>query len=304
MNIVWSFWSQPFFEYYKESWYSPRHHLMSWILSVKSAQQFYPDIYLHTDVRGKELLVDTLGLEFKKVFLTLEDIDKKHSRWWALGKLYTYLQQEEPFIHLDSDVYLSKPLSASLTAASLLVQNEEQVKIFSKSMGWYKPYQLHKILELTKGDFPEEWKWAIDHDQAIAYNCGIVGGQDVEFIKNYAQKAIDFIENKKNDMSWEIFSKLHGYRHAWLNILVEQYYLAACSRKKNEEMQSEGSAFNVRTLIDDPSIPITSEFNNELGYTHLLGENKKDQSIADELENIVKKQYPELYERCEQLVIT
>jgi hypothetical protein len=272
------------------------------VLSVKSAQKFYPHIHLHTDKRGKELLVDTLGLEFEKVFLTLESIDKKHSRWWALGKLYTYMHQEVPFIHMDGDVYLSKKFPASLTSASLAIQNEEQVKIFSKSEGWYKPYQLHKILELTKGEFPLEWKWAIDNEQDIAFNCGIMGGQDVEFIRSYAKKAIDFIENSKNKVAWDVFGNLRGYSHAWLNILVEQYFLAACYRFKSQDSHTAGSHFTVQTLIEDPTIPITSEFNNELGYTHLLGENKKTRSIADELELLVKSQYPESYARCAQLV--
>jgi hypothetical protein len=69
MRAVWSFWSAPYLGYYHRLWFSERHHLLSWILSVRSAGRYYPDTWLFTDSDGARMLVDGLGLQFRHVDL-------------------------------------------------------------------------------------------------------------------------------------------------------------------------------------------------------------------------------------------
>ena len=40
--------------------------------------------------------------------------------WWALGKLFAYAAEEEPFIHFDSDVFLWLALPEAVTSCPLV----------------------------------------------------------------------------------------------------------------------------------------------------------------------------------------
>jgi hypothetical protein len=106
MNIVWSLWTRPLVAVGRIGWRSPRDHLLSWVLSVGLARRHYADTRLVTDDAGAALLVDALGLEFGEVSLSLNALDDQDPNWWALGKLYAYAEQQRPFLHVDSDVYL------------------------------------------------------------------------------------------------------------------------------------------------------------------------------------------------------
>lgn len=77
MNIVHTFWIDKGKDPLKDSfgWCSARYHLMSWALSCLQLHQFYEDLELITDRKGKELLIDQLKLPYKKVRVELDDLD-------------------------------------------------------------------------------------------------------------------------------------------------------------------------------------------------------------------------------------
>jgi hypothetical protein len=58
MKAVWSFWSKPFAAHRHAMWPSEKHHLCSWVLSVETARQHYPDTWLVTDNAGARMLMD------------------------------------------------------------------------------------------------------------------------------------------------------------------------------------------------------------------------------------------------------
>jgi hypothetical protein len=66
MRAVWSFWSAPFEAEARGAWLSPRHHLLSWVLSVELALRHHAETVLITDDRGKALLVGVLELPFTR----------------------------------------------------------------------------------------------------------------------------------------------------------------------------------------------------------------------------------------------
>jgi hypothetical protein len=76
------------------------------VLSWQTASQHYPNTCLITDSDGAKILVDQLGLQFASVSTVLDDLANEDPAWWSLGKLYAYSLQQEPFVHIDSDVYL------------------------------------------------------------------------------------------------------------------------------------------------------------------------------------------------------
>jgi hypothetical protein len=110
MNAVWSFWSKPFLKSQKSMWCSEKQHLLSWILSVQQARKFFGKTVLFTDDYGAKMLVDGLQLDFDVVSTALNTLNDHDPKWWALGKIYTYGSQNDPFIHIDNDVFLWKRL--------------------------------------------------------------------------------------------------------------------------------------------------------------------------------------------------
>jgi Family of unknown function (DUF6734) len=76
-----------------------------WRRSTDCARHHYPRTALVTDDDAR-LLVDGLGLEFDSVSLALNELAGHDPSWWTAGKLVAISEQDEPFVHLDTDVFL------------------------------------------------------------------------------------------------------------------------------------------------------------------------------------------------------
>ncbi|BAZ37724.1 hypothetical protein NIES4101_36470 [Calothrix sp. NIES-4101] len=292
MKAVWSLWTKPLRENKRSIWLSEKHHLLAWILSVETAKKHYPETVLFTDSYGARVLIDELGLEFTQVSTELDALENCDSRCWALGKVYTYSIQTQPFIHIDSDVFLWKPLPPEMNFAPLLAQNPE---FFTVGNSWYAPESMESAISRINGWLPEEWIWQRNFSfLQTAYNCGIFGGHAVDFIRYYANLAIRFIENSSNQLAWLI---LHPDTER--NILFEQYLLGCCIKYHQQQTKSPYKDIYIECLfssLDDAFIP---EKAARVGFTHLIADAKQNRKIAEHLENRVKRDYPKYYYQCE-----
>ncbi len=291
MRAVWSFWTKPFKAYYRSAWMSERHHLFAWILSLETAKKHYSKTCLYTDNEGARLLIDGIGLEFDHVSTELNVLDSNAPEWWALGKLYTYRSQTEPFVHIDNDVFLWKPLPKRLESAPVFAQHPEYF-----SIDWdYKPEEFITFLKNIRGRWiPEEFEWYSSKiDVQKGENCGILGGNRVDFIQYYADAAMKLVEYPINQASWSLLGD-----HIPRNLLVEQYLLAACVEYHKNRQSSPYKDINIQYLFNSSDDAFNPNKAKELGYTHLLGTSKRNRVIAERLENRVKNDYPEYYERC------
>jgi len=289
-RAVWSFWSRPFQARHHQVWASPKHHLLAWILSVETARQHYAETALVADEPGAALLVDGLGLPFGEVSTALEALGEADADWWVLGKLYAYRAQSEPFVHLDSDVFLWKPLPEELHRAPVLAQNTEQFPFVGS---WYRPETFDAAVRAVEGWLPPEWAWYVAQRSGEALCCGILGGADVGFIRHYADGAIRLIEHPANQPAWQAIGSKVGD-----NILFEQYYLSACLAY---HAQHEGSSFHgvyARCLFGSAAEAFTPDRAREAGYTHLIGGAKRNEALAQRLEARVARDYPQQYQRC------
>lgn len=70
-------------------------------------QHNFENIVIYTDIYGKEILTKNLlqisGVNIEVVFYDEYDFDE---RYWNFPKLITYNLQNEPFLHIDFDVFL------------------------------------------------------------------------------------------------------------------------------------------------------------------------------------------------------
>jgi hypothetical protein len=287
MRAVWSFWSKPFAAARHRTWLSEKHHLLSWALSLATVSQHYRPTVLYTDDDGARLLVDEAGLQFDQVVLSLNALRNGDAEWWPLGKLYAYRLQEEPFIHVDSDVYLWRPLPQRLARASVFAQSPE---IIWPGASYYEP----EVLEAAgAGWLPAEWHWYRGSGwPQRGENCGILGGRDVEFIRHYASQAIEAVEHRGNRRAWSRLDRRETH-----SVLIEQYMLAACIEYHRGRADSPFRNVNVEYLFVSMEEAFASDQAVRRGYTHLIASAKRDPHVAELLERRVAEDWPALYER-------
>ena len=286
MRAVWSLWTLPYRLRNRWPWRTSRQHSLSWILSVEAARPHFGETALYTDDEGAALLIDGLGIPFDYVSTALNELDDQDPDWWMLGKLHTYRLQREPFVHMDSDVYLWKPLPQRLLTAPVLAQSPDH----TRWLPWYDAEFCESTIR-SQGDgwIPIEWCWyrATAATQQAAC-CGIVGGNDLDFLQRYASTVIGILESPRNRSAFGRLSDKKTY-----NPFFEQYLLCACA------------AFHgvrIEYLFESADAPFFPGRAAELGYTHLIAGAKSDPEIAGRLEQRIARDFPARYERCTALV--
>jgi uncharacterized protein DUF6734 len=287
IRAIWSFWSKPYTAFHHNAWLSEKHHLLSWILSLGTAQKNYPDTLLITDDAGAELLVKQLGLQFQNVSLELNELRREDPHWWTLGKLHAYRSQRQPFLHVDNDVFLWGELPREIVTSQVFAQNPE---IFHFGGGRYRPELWESAVKAVDGTLPCEWTWYTRRKGSQAVCCGILGGCNNEFIAYYADKAIHMVQYKNNNRALTEATERIGS-----NILLEQYFLAACINYHRLYPRSRFYGIDITYLFNSEGESFMSAAKR--GYTHLLGSAKRNVEVLGRLERRVRQEYPEQYRR-------
>lgn len=291
MRAVWSFWTRPFKEYYRQLWISEKHHLLAWVLSVEAARKHYPETALITDDDGAALLVDRIGLNFQRVSTELSALRAEDARWFNLGKLHAYRSQEGPFVHIDSDVFLWKPLPPWAQAAPIFAQNPE---LFPEDgVTCYRPEMCQTTIQSSGGWLPDEWIWYNGRGGNEAVNCGVLGGNHTRFIGYYADQAISMMQHLDNQAAWKSLAAGVGD-----GIMIEQYFLSACIQYHKKRNGSSYSDVALKYLFSTFNKSFEPKRAKALGYTHLINGAKKNADIATRLEERVRRDHPEYYDRC------
>jgi len=295
MRAVWSFWSRPFYTYYGQIWAKPLHHLLAWGLSVNTASRYYPDTVLVTDRAGKKLLVDQLGLHFAQVSTDLERLSGVDPGWWALGKLVAYGLQDRPFVHLDTDVFLWKPLPRHVTESRVFAQYPEG---FYENGPYYRPQDIEWAFAEEGLTLPPEWvsiRAARSHFPAA--NCGILGGTDVAFLRYYAETAVDLVTNKEYAAAWQRLPDKRAY-----NIVLEQFFFSACAEYHRLQPASPFRGVQVEHLFSCWEHAFDPNYAARVGFTHLVAGAKTHPALGKRIEQRAQREDPAFYRRCELLL--
>ena len=148
-------------------------------------------------------------MPYTDVIVSLECLNHYNPNLWALAKFKAYQSIKEPFIHVDGDVFIWTKIDESLRDHELIVQNEETTTDYYGKM-W-------RDIRHAISYMPEEMKRYDLHIDNKAYNMGIFGGTDIDFIQRYTYKAFDFV-----DKNIKMANKLQGTN---FNIFFEQVLL-------------------------------------------------------------------------------
>lgn len=297
MRAVWSFWSKPFRAGRGSRWLNNYHAWLAWGLSVERARRHYPDTALVTDSEGAELLVDRLKLPFARVALELNALRNRDPDWWALGKLYAYRLQTEPFVHIDSDVFLWKRLPAELESAPVFAQSPETFDPARDEDGY--PLRAVERTFRHSGWLPKEWRWYSSYGgrPLRASCCGIVGGNRTDVLREFAALGARVAEAPENAFGWTAWAD-----KGFCNVLAEQFLLnAVVEYRRALERSDTDRELRVAYLFPTDAAAYDPARAEAAGYTHLIGGAKRNPELMADLEARMWADHPEIAARCRAL---
>jgi|SRR5215470_2178147 len=276
------------------SWGQPLHHFLAWGLSLCAARKHYPETVLITDHKGKKLLIDKLGLPFTDVCTELDRLQDIDPAWWSLGKLTAYAMQDQPFLHLDTDVFLWKPLAPQVAEAPVFAQCPE---IHSYGLDCHQS-EIERAFAAHGCTLPREWEWERSQENAHfrEENCGIVGGSNVAFLRYFAETALDMVLSPGNSLAWSSLGVKVGY-----NMIVEQYLLSACIGFHRFHPGSPYRGVRVKYLFTSWGDGHDPNCAARVGYTHLMGGAKSHPAVGKRLEDRMRREDPTYYRLCERV---
>jgi hypothetical protein len=263
-TALYSFWSKPFLEKSAFKTFGEFNtqddFLTSWSVSVKLAHKHFKKVILVTDSWAWENLFEPLNLPIDEVKIILDDLNYT-TDMWSTAKAYAIMEMNEPFVHLDPDVYLWGPLSNEILCAKVFAQSRE---------GKWDEYQ-NQLYSKRSDDYHRNFKGAckyFDNFRAenlehLAYNTGVVGGNDLEFIKKWAQNMIYLVDLYDRKIQANQFVGERYLAVVW----IEQSLLRAIEIVEG---------YQIKVVLEDPNID--QEF-----YTHLCGGSKKKEEYMESL---------------------
>lgn len=261
MNAVFSFYSKPFLVNNKLV-INYTNFFYSWGLSVSLAKKHFAKVVLVTDDKGKELLVDTLKLPFDEVDLSLNTLPVLNKNLFNYPKMYSMELQNEPFIYIEPDVFLFNKVKDDL---GIILQSYEG---FSQTE--YAELYERYIGELEASGFADEIFINREIHINYGYNTGIIGGNDLVFIKYFCSKAIELIE---------FINENYESIEPNIYFLYERWLIALCLSVKNK--------------TPDLYLVKSSDAANN-GYTHLQQE-KGSELITKLVKDKLLTLFPDLY---------
>jgi hypothetical protein len=257
---------------------------MSWILSVENARRHYPDTALVADTEGARILVEELGLEFSHVSTELDTLAEADPRWWAIGKVKAYSVQDVPFVHIDADAFLWKRLPAIVENAPILAQSPEALIDHE----FYQPERLARLFEERGAEVPEPWAWYLGRGYQTAACCGIMGANDLECVRAYAELALHVALAPGHRAVWS------GEEVGHHMMLIEQYLLSAVVEHRRAHRAEGGHDVWIQYLFPSANFEQAAE----AGFTHVIAGAKRNGAVLDRIEAVVRREYPAQYERC------
>lgn len=196
----------------------------------------------------------------EKILLNTKELTNFPKCFWSVSKLLALSMMEEPCIHIDMDLLVTKPIPVDFLKNDIVCFHNENFRINS-----YK--KLKNYFNIN----PKECE-SIPFN---AYNCSLIGGHDISSIKHGIRIIFDFISNHKYYIDNIYFN--HTYLPA--AILIEQIWLFQIFKYLNKEINClvEVKNFNADYF----------RMWKDTGYIHLIS-NRKEQARPD-LKNFIKK---------------
>lgn len=282
MNIIQTLYVNKGKNLYTDSfgWVNPAYHLMSWALSCLQLKKFYSKLTLYANEEAVNVLIDDLKLPYDVICTSHNNLELQHPQLWALPKIYTYSLQSEPYLHVDGDVYIFQPFGNELMNNEVIVQNMEIATEYYTST--------QRVLMKCFSYFPNVIRSDFWSDKPIqAVNAGILGGNNLSFLNEYANMSLEYVERNKQHFNQINVDKF--------NVFFEQHLFYALAKEREIKI---GTLFrNVFTDRGYKYIGNLHETPSMRSYIHLLGHFKRDEFTCIQMATKLRQLYPEYFYR-------
>lgn len=274
MRAIWSLWEDNGSKI-NGGFRTKKELAMMLALSVEKAREQFDHTVFITNDYGAEL-VKKYKIPFDEVQVVLNQFNYNlNPDLWAYIKIYAYSIQTEQFLHIDNDVILWQKIPEETLKADLFFQNKE----YTATHTGYG-----RLLAEAKG-FPKVDYAILASNPLFAYNCGVVGVNNLEIIKEWKAAADQYLFHPKNQSTWTAITDKHSHNH-----LFEQYFISAI-------IKNRGLEENVKTLLGDN---FRKDAVTKFLMTHLWGEAKRKDSAMIRMKSRLYKDYPKYKEVFEE----
>lgn len=260
-------------------WARPEFHLMGWALSCLQLKKFYDKVELYANSDAARLLIDVLELPYDKVNISHDNLHLVNKDLWAISKIHTYSLQENSFLHIDGDVFIFSRFPETLLRKELITQNLENATLYYTSTQKELMKHFQYFPTCVKNDF-----WSSIPINAV--NAGILGGNNIPFIKEYTKEAFEYIN--RNVGYFQYVDNLERF-----NVFFEQHLFYSLAKDKNISID-----FLIDDVINDVEYKCLGNFHEtpfRKSYLHLLGHFKRDEFTCLQMSAKLRELYPEYY---------
>lgn len=276
MRVVQTFWTagrNPL--EYSFGWLHPKYNLMSWVMSCQCLRMYYDEVALYTDEQGKQVLIDLLHLPYTEVHVVYDET-LCLPQHWSYAKIKTYSLQTKPFLHVDADMFLFKPVKAEVTKSPLIAQSKEVGTTYYREI-------IDKLFEDSALELPEYLKEGLKEEAIASYNMGLFGGHDMAFIHAYCKEALAVCDRNKAIC-----------QNGNFNLLFEQMLFAYKAKEENIPVSTIfPQVFNDNGYTAAGFCQLNRC--DEKGFFHLLGGHKRNLEVIETFVEIFITLYPDYY---------
>ena len=272
MKAIYTFWSKPYYNTGAKAFAGFLDEEMfycSWILSVMTASKYFDKIVLYTDAKGA-IMLSKLNLPFDSTHIILDELNHLPVDLWGAPKLLVYSLQKEPYIHMDYDLFWWSKPPIELLHSEYVIECKYTC---------YKPKEGLAHLVANAEYVPEVLQRIKDK---VSYNigipgCGLYGGQNPLILAETAKVGLELIDKNPNYINSLLTPTNSIISMSLLNTIIEEYI--------------------PRILLNIEWTCLDTLMGGKECHGHMLGEYKKLPSDCSNVKNLVKKEYPQYYNR-------
>ena len=206
----------------------------------------------------------------------------EYANWfYCWPKIVTYQDQNEPFIHIDTDVFMWEPIPQRLLIAPLVAQHRE------RDANFYM--EVYKQIGIDCIQLPRYLEECNDGKYINSYNAGLLGGNDIDFFKSYLNEIVKFLDVNKKRL-------LQSDRKFLYNVVFEQWLFYGLTKKKNKEVVTYYKDVITDFDMEKARVPQQLLSLEELDYLHVM-EYKDNIRCNRFIAYKMQAEFPQEYER-------
>lgn len=207
---------------------------------------------------------------------------KEAPKIWMRSKIEVIEKQNEPFIHIDNDVFIKEKIDLSFD--NLLFERRDVAK-----------YNYNVLISFFENYASELNYWKSDID--LIPSCGLLGFANMDlkdkFIKSFYN--FEMIFNKYQNEYQEFISRMHKIgEYSEICLLMEQYNLGCLI---------DSEKIVPKFVLEGKSEAEQSKFANKIGFTHLYGTSKYSKKIIKRIHFLFETNFPEYYKLLSKKII-